>query len=125
MALDMKKYYSFSVYFTVTDNHIPINVIRFLPLDFYGGNHGVAVRGTFEYEAPFAEYACAILDYLYESIGYKNLYFYGENNRIHFGNKTIKLFTVAYSDEFSSDAILNDRLKELNTWYEKEGYLND
>ena len=119
------KQHTFMVYFDITDDGIPVNVLRFLPDDFYGGYHGVAVKGVFEYETLFADYAGAVLDYLYNHIGYNNLYFYSENNRINFGNKTIKLFTVAYSDEFSSDDILNDRLKELNEWYTKKGYLDE
>lgn len=125
MVLDMEIYKAFGVYFTTTNDRLPINVLRFLPDDFYGGNHGVAVKGYYEYDTHFAKYAKNILDYLYNYIGYENLYFYSEDNRIHFGNKSIKLFTVKYADEFKNDSVLKDRLQELIILYSTKGFLDE
>lgn len=106
----------------LADYTTTILVLRFLPDNFYGGNHGVAIKGSYNTKDD-VKYVTTILEYLCKS--QKELFFFVEYNNIHFGNHQIKIFTVSYADEFSNVGDLLARWSELCKWYKYKGFLRE
>ena len=109
----------FNVYYAnLSDTY----VLRFLPDTFYGGNHGVPLKGRYTTKST-AKQVCSILEYI--CLQQKELFFFVEDNNIHFGNLNIKIFTVAYANEFHTVYDLMNSWSELTQWYECKGYLDE
>lgn len=112
----------FNVYLDLNiEQNIPVDVIRFLPDNFYGGNHGIAIKGEYDTKTQDAKWVCEILTCLYRD--QKETFFFVEDNNIHFGNHQIKLFTVSYSNEFTNIGDLLARWSELSRWYKYKGFV--